>query len=351
MRITQADLDEAAKRGLISSEQAASLGAFLAERHAQTPSFRPAHILYYLGGMIAIGSMTLFMTLGWEQFGGAGLLGIAMGYGLGASLLTEHLLKRRQLPLPAGITAVLAVAVVPLAVYGAQQAMGLWPADDSNPWAYREYHTHIDGRWLLMELATLAAGVWALSRWRLPFLVMPVAVTLWYMSMDLVPVLLGAEAESFFSEAGRRISMFFGLAMLVLAWAVDIRSRPPADPAFWLYGFGLLTFWGGLTSLEASSELARLGYAAINLLLIAVGAILVRRAFAVFGGTGLALYLAHLAYAVFHDSLLFPLALTATGLCIIAGGIQWQRHEQALGNWLRQRVPPAWRRWMILDRG
>ena len=35
--------------------------------HALVLQLHPgAHILYYLGGMIAIGAMTLFMTLGWR---------------------------------------------------------------------------------------------------------------------------------------------------------------------------------------------------------------------------------------------------------------------------------------------
>ncbi|MGC8697915.1 MAG: hypothetical protein ACP5Q0_05520, partial [Halothiobacillus sp.] len=46
-------------------------------------------------------------------------------------------------------------------------------------------------RWVMMELATLASGVIILWRYRLPFLVMPIAVTLLYMSMDLAPFLFG----------------------------------------------------------------------------------------------------------------------------------------------------------------
>jgi hypothetical protein len=64
--------------------------------------------------MIAIGAMSLFMTLGWEQFGPTALLLMAMGYCVVALALTECLLKRRQLGLPASITAGLAVVLMPL---------------------------------------------------------------------------------------------------------------------------------------------------------------------------------------------------------------------------------------------
>lgn len=65
------------------------------EEHSQdTPSFRFTHILYYLGGMIAIGAMSLFMTLGWERFGGWGLFFIALAYAGAGLALTGHLLQR-----------------------------------------------------------------------------------------------------------------------------------------------------------------------------------------------------------------------------------------------------------------
>lgn len=341
MHITRSTLDEAAAKGLIAPEQSAALWAFFLERDRETPTFKPAHILYYLGGMIAIGAMTLFMTLGWESFGGAGLLVIALGYAAAALALTEFLLRRRQLAVPAGITAVLAVVMVPLGVYGAQLMLGFWPADGGSKGAYRDFHTYIDWRWVLMELATLAAGAVAVWRYRLPFLVLPIAVTLWYMSMDLVPFLLGGEAKEFFSDEGKRVSTGFGLVMMLVAFWVDLRSRDPKDFAFWLYVFGVLAFWGGLTSMNSNSELSKFLYLCINLLLIAVGTALARRVFAVFGAIGVALYLGHLTHTVFKDSLLFPIALTAIGLAVIGAGVFWQRREAAIGAGLRSRLPEA----------
>lgn len=339
MQITRSVLDDAVAKGLLTKDQGNALWSFLAEREHETPAFKPAHILYYLGGMIAIGAMTLFMTLGWERFGGSGLLLIAVCYAAVALGLTEFLLRRKHLALPAGITAVLAVVMVPLAVYGAQHALGFWPAGGSSASAYRDYHAHIDWRWLIMELATLAAGAVALWRYRLPFLAMPVAVTLWYMSMDLAPFLLGGQSSAFFSEQGKFVSTWFGLSMTLLAFWIDVRSRQSKDFAFWLYIFGVLAFWGGLTSMNSGSELGKFLYCCINLLMIAIGAALSRRVFAVFGGIGVALYLGHLSHTVFKDSMLFPVALTAIGLAIIAAGIFWQRHEASIGNWLRSFLP------------
>jgi len=333
-------LDEAAAAGLISADQAGALWGFLSRREGETPTFKAAHVLYYLGGMIAIGAMTLFMTLGWERFGGGGLVLIATVYAVLALGLTEWLLARPGLALPAGITATLAVVMVPLAVYGAQHLLGFW-ADGPGTSTYREYHTRIDWRWLVMEFATLAAAAVALWRYRLPFLVMPVAVTLWYMSMDLVPFLFGGDAQDFFSEKGRTVSMTFGALMVALAFVVDLRSDRSKDYAFWLYLFGVLTFWGGLSLMRSDSELGKLIYCGVNLAMIAAGAALSRRVFAVFGGLGVAGYLGYLSHTVFRDSMLFPVALTAIGLAVIAAGVWWQRHEDVLGDRLRSYLPAS----------
>jgi hypothetical protein len=334
MEINRALLQDATDQGLLSEAQAERLWQFLGERSQATPAFRATHILYYLGGLIAIGAMSLFMTLGWESFGGWGLLAIALAYAGAGLWLTEALLARR-LPIPAGIGAAFVVALTPLAVYGLQSALGWWAEGR----VYRDYHTYVDWRWIMMELATLAVGALLLWRYRLPFLVLPVAVTLWYMSMDLTPFIAGPD-EAWGWELRKLVSLWFGLLMVGLAFWVDLRSRRVADFAFWLYLFGVLAFWGGLSLLDSDSQLNKFLYLCINLLMIAVGSVLGRRVFAVCGALGTAGYLGYLAHHVFQDSLLFPFALTAIGGAVIYAGIVWQRHEDAIGARLRGMLPP-----------
>lgn len=334
MDLQRPDLDAAAEAGLIDREQAERLWAFLAARgRDQRPSFRAAHILYYLGGLIAIGAMSLFMTLGWERFGGAGIAVIATVYAVGALAVADWLLRARGQPIPAGLLAALAVALVPLAVYGVQNAIGWWAEGETA----RDVHRHIDGRWLMMELATLAAGAAVLWRWKLPFSVMPVAVTLWYLTMDLAPLIAGRPDVDW--ELRKLVSLYTGLALIALAFWVDIRSRHGPDFAFWLYLAGVLAFWGGLSTMRSDSEWSRLAYCGINLGMIVVGAVLSRRVFAVFGGLGVAGYLGYLANVLFKDSLLFPFALTLIGLAVIGAGLWWQKREQLLATRLRAGLP------------
>ena len=331
MQLNRSLLKEATGKGLLSEQQADRLWAFLDERRRDTPGFRSTHILYYFGGLIAIGAMSLFMTLGWERFGGWGLFFIALAYASVGLWLTEFFLKKSRLRIPAGITAAFVVALTPLAIYGLQIALGWW-ADGR---VLRNYHTHIDWRWLFMELATLACGAVMLWRYRLPFLVMPIAATLWYMSMDLTPFLFGETDVPW--ELQKFVSLWFGLLMTLLAFWVDIRTRQ--DYAFWLYLFGAIAFWGGLSTMYSDSELNRFIYLCINLGMIVVGALLSRRVFAVLGGLGATGYFAHLAYDVFSESMIFPFLLTFIGLGVIYLGILWQRHEQAISKKLYGLLP------------
>jgi hypothetical protein len=336
-RMSRPELEQAVRAGILSAEQADRLVAFLAgtspaEAGAARPRFTFVHVLYYLGGMIAIGAMSLFMTLAWKELGGWGGFVTAIAYVVLALALTHWFMTRRQLEIPAGIMATLAVVLVPLAIFSAQTALGYW--DGSLP--YRAYHVLIDWRWLVMELGTLAAGAIMLWRYRFPFMLMPIAVTLWYMSMDLVPFLFGDWRSM---EVRYFISLWFGLAMVLLAFWVDVRSRHSRDYAFWLYLFGALAFWGGLSLMKSGSEWGKLAYCGINVVMILLGAVLGRRVFVVFGGLGVAGYLGHLSYRVFRDSLIFPFALSALGLAIIFLGVLWQRREAALSARLRGLLP------------
>ena len=331
MKITKQNLDAAVQENIISSEQAEKLFLFLKENPSAGPRFDFTHVLYYLGGLIAINAMTLFMTLGWEMFGGWGILAMSLAYAVLALKLT-HTFQQKGYPVPAGICATFVVALTPLAIYGLQQGLGIWPDDT----AYREYHRLIKWHWLYMELGTLAVGVIVAWKYKHPFLIMPIAVTLWYMSMDIA-AMLAAGSPDF--ELRAIVSMYFGLAFVCLAFWVDIRARNTADYAFWLYIFGVMTFWGGMTLQYSDSELARFFYFCINIFMLGIGVALVRRVFVVFGAIGCCIYLGHLAYRVFEDSWLFPIMLTVLGFTIIYLGVLWQKNEPRITAKMRSVLP------------
>ena len=74
---------------------------------------------------------------------------------------------------------------------------------------------------------------------------------------------------------------------------------------------------------------------------MALALFLQRRAYALFGGLGVALYLHHLAERVFQDSLLYPFALSLIGLAVLGAGLLLHRHGAALERALQGRLPRA----------
>lgn len=340
------DLEAAADAGLLGQEQIEPLLEFMTEqqRHSGNAKFSGVHILYYLGGLLAIGAASLFATLAVESLGMVALLGLSALYA-GACVAIAIWFEKKLLGVPAAIFATLATALTPLAVFALQHVLGWW-GDDYGAEHYRDYHVWINWRWLLMELSTLVTGVLMLYRFRYTFLVMPIAVTLWYMGMDIIPALIlntGANDSDYFYGSGwelrLRITLAYGLIMLLAAFIVDLRSRHSKDYAFWLYVFGMMTFWGALSSMGSGELWGKLIYLAINILLIFVGGALSRRVFAVFGGLGTALVLGNLSWGYFKDSFAFVVVLTLGGFALIAAGIWWSKHEAAISQRLRSWLP------------
>jgi hypothetical protein len=111
------------------------------------------------------------------------------------------------------------------------------------------------------------------------------------------------------------------------------------DFAFWLHLFGLMTFWGGLTAQHSGSEFGKVIYCLVNVGLIFLALFLMRRAYAVFGGIGVTIYLGYLANEVFKDSILFPFALSAIGLAFIGAGLVFHYRGRAIGEALGEALP------------
>ncbi|RJG06851.1 DUF2157 domain-containing protein [Noviherbaspirillum cavernae] len=356
MTVRREDLEAAVKAGVLDPVAIDALFAFLVQRDTQSPHnrarngarngtrFNGTNVLYYLGGMLAIGAATLFTTIAVDALGMGALLGLSVAYAL-AAIGVAAWLEKRSHGVPAGIFATLAIALVPLAVYALQHVLGFW-SDGPHAQHYRDYHRYIDWRWLVMELATLVAGAAMLWRFRYPFLMMPVAVTLWYMGMDIVPALLtqaSGEPGGWFGGAAwelrKMISLVFGLVMLLFAFFVDLRSRHDKDYAFWLYLFGLLTFCGALSLMGSGSLSGKLVYLAIHFGLVFIGAVLGRRTFAVFGGIGIAIVLGDLSWHLFRNSLAFVLVLTLLGFALIWIGLWWSKNEVVVSVRMRAMLP------------
>jgi hypothetical protein len=273
------------------------------------------------------------MNAAWEVYGGAGLFTIATVYAICFGIAGYFLWNDPSSRIPGGLLFTLMVCMVPLAIYGLERWFGFWPQGD--PGSYHDFHVWVKGSWFIMEVATILAATITLIFIRFPFLTAPIAFTLWYMSMDLTPLLVGR--SEFTWDERLWVSLWFGLIMILIAYLIDRRTKE--DYAFWIYLFGLIAFWGGLSLMNSDSELGKFFYFLINLSLIFLSILLQRRTFIVFGVTGAFGYIGYLAFHVFQDSLLFPPILTVVGLAIIYIGVWYRRHHAQFERYMLENLP------------
>lgn len=331
-RFDAMDLARAVQAGILQPGQDQALLAFLRQRPAQRGSFQLAHVAFYFGAMLIMAAMGWLLTEAWMRIGDWALLLIASLYILLLTLFAVNLQRRVQ-PVAAGVLAAVAVSIVPLAVFAIERLAGWWPMDDAQA-NYHQYYTYVQGGWLAMEAATVLAGLLMLRLIPYPFIVMPIAVALWFMSMDLSEWFFGSP---FSWEQRREVSLWFGLGLLVLFVGVDGRTRE--DYAHWGYLAGLAAFWGGLTLVDSGSELGKALYCLINIALMGMAVLLRRPVFMVFGALGVAAYLGYLSYEVFADSLLFPVVVTLIGLGVIGLGLVYQKRRERLSRVMRDCLP------------
>jgi hypothetical protein len=332
--VTGDDLESAIADGLLTAEQAARLWDRFAARAEARPKFDAAHVAYYAGAVIVLSALGWFLTEAWMNLGGGGIAVIAALYA-GAFWLGGETLWKKGLTTPGGLLFTLAVWMVPLAIYGLELATNIWPQD--NPGSYHDYYVWVKGSWTLMEVGTIAAGGLAIWVRPFPFLTFPIAFALWFMSMDLTPLVFGKTEYTW--DERKWVSVMFGLAILLASYLADLRNRVRQDFAFWGYLFGLLAFWGGLSMMEGGSEASRFVYFLINAALVAISVLIRQRSFIVFGSLGVLGYLGHLSYSVFKDSILFPVVLTMAGIGLIYLGVLYQRHSRAIAVALQSGLP------------
>jgi hypothetical protein len=330
MPLSDRDLNALRAAGLIDDATAARIVEFFRSRDAERPRFDLSHTAYYLGSLVVMSAMGWFMNEAWSRYGGLVLSAIAVGYALVFIRTGETLWQRPGLRQPGGLLFTLAVWMTPLLVFGIQHEFGWWPQAPVGD--YQSYYEEIRGSWVVMEGATIVAALAALKLRPFPFLTFPLAFALWFLSLDLASLLISPQWDF---EARRTVTFLFGAVTLGVTYLLDRRTRE--DYAYWLYLFGLLAFWGALTT-DAFGSLV---YLLISVGLMLVAILLQRRTFMVFGSLGVFVYLGHLAFDVFRDSLLFPGALVVVGIAIIAAGVWLQKRQAEIDAALLRLVPEA----------
>lgn len=338
--LSASDITRAAAEGVLSESDADRLvrwaydqqfnGALIPEPKVPAPEqrkgFNIVSVLYYFGAMLMISACAWFLGDKWDMLGTTGVFITTLIYLL-IALTIGRWLRANDYVVAGGLLITVGVSLVPLLTYSVEKITGLWP--NEYPGAYAGFYPWIHGSWIVMELATIAAAALALKFVRFSFLTAPMAFCFWFLSMDLAGLVY--KQNSLDSDTMKWVSVLVGLVTMIIGFALDRalrQRRAPAseDFAFWCYLFGLMAFWGALTAMDSGSEFKRLIYLAINLALIGWAVKLKRTVFLVFGAVGVYIYLGHLAWEVFKDSVFFPFVLALLGLSLILGTVWGQRY-------------------------
>ena len=351
LAVERSDLERAVGVGILDRYTADTLWDFLSEG-VPGPRFDLTNLLWYAGALVVIGAMTLFSTEAFGRWGGGALALTALAYALLFAAAGNHFWRPRGVRTLGGLLITIAVCMAPLAMFGVQDRLGWWTHGD--PHAYGHFFVWVRGSWVFMSLATIAAGLTALHFWRFPFITMPIAVAAWFLSMDLTEWLVSrppavgpnqdaiataAAAWERWTEIRGLLTTGFGVALLVVGWAIDLRGA--RDFAFWLHLAAALAINGGLYFWLTDDAIEWAAFGAANTALLLLAIFLGRRAYAAFGGIGVASYLGYLSRQVFQDAVMFSFALTAVGLLIITLGYAYYRHERAIGALLNALVPAS----------
>ena len=239
------------------------------------------------------------------------------------SLLVTNFTYKKSLPIPAGIMATISLVCVPLVVYNLQRVLNLLPDQLTY---YEQYHYLVNFYWLPMEFATLGVGVLLYYFYRFGFILFPISITVWYMSMDIYQLLFHFHEFEFINRAW--FSLVFGGIELIILIVIDYKiNQASSEKLFWLFLFALITFWCGLSFVNDSlPPLGHVLYLFINVILLFISALLKRRIFAIFGAIGVFWYIADLS----AKSIWFTLIFIIVGLLIMLVAFYWSKLENKI---------------------
>ena len=285
-------------------------------------------VAYALGALLVVFAGGWFLTQRWLSLGPVGVLLVVLVYAAIAAAASRWL-EHRDFREAAGMAAMVAVALTPVAVWALESLSGWWPPDAWGRPYYVDYPPAESSRWLVAELATILAALLVLRRRTWSAVVFPLAVALFALVMHLprsFDVTLTPVLE-------RWIQMTGALIVCAIANTTDRfvpRQGAPGhgDVAFPLWVTGLAALAIAILTMWPVAGALRHGLPVLALGAVAAALVMGRRTHLVFGAFAFCMYLFYLAGEVFRSTAAFPIVLA-----ILGGGVL------ALTVWLQRRFP------------
>ena len=298
------------------------------------PAWASSTFLEYLGTLFALLSLGSLFTVLQDEQGSGGLFGWS-ALTLAILIVLAVGAEQRGEPVVAGLVAVIGLFCWAVVVASLFDAIGfdLAPNEES----FFSGGLGVDS--ILLEALVIGAAAFALSRFRFPLLVLPLAAVVWYAVMDLLEGVLGGG-----DTATAILAILVGLGFLLTGASYDGDGHHPY--AFWLHVVGGLSIGGGVLWFWHEHAWEWLLVLVVSLVYVAVARSLARSSYAVLGAAGLvgtATYFIEKWFSL--DFVPFlpsepdeadkwgrPLVYLALGAALVALGILVQRERT---------VPPA----------
>ena len=212
----------------------------------------------------------------------------------------------------------------------------MWPGRRGDPGRFQDFNLWVRPGWVVMEIATVVTGLLFLVYVRFPFLLFPVSFYLWFLSMDLAPLYPGFEqlgSQKTF-EIRRRISLIFGIGMILSGYVFENTLGSNPDMGFWLYLFGTFLFSMTLNFDFPRTDLNGSLFLLVQITLILMGSHLDRTTLHVFGTIGVIAYFGGLSngYIKMSPSTIVWLLKVASAAALFSQSLRREGNLEILGG-------------------
>ena len=331
MKYTDEHLNYAKDKGVFSNEQIINFKKLIDSDFNASSKFQ--NILYYGGGLLIMSALTWLLVSNWDDFGAIGILIVSVSYLIVFLCAGYFLYYRKKILLPGGLLFCVAICVIPLLVFSIMRFFNFWPVETT----YNDFYFWVKGKWIIIEIATILFALLVLLKTKFPFIVFIIACALWFMSMDIVPIIYSENTMTWTNRSD--ISQLFGIAMVFVSYLLDLKSKKRYS--FWLYLFGLITITSGFSVFYNSDSGSLVTLLIVHLIMIILSLFLEQPVFIVFGMIGITEFLMRISYIWFKDSPVFPFLLTIIGLFLIIFGIIYQKNRNRINSFIINKIPKS----------
>jgi len=291
---------------------------------AQAGLSRLVQVLIWVGTLLVIGAHAWWSTSGYESLGIGLVLALTLVWQCAFLGAAEWSRRRGYGTLEAGFAAVVAF-YTPLAAYSVERLLGFRFAMGD----FDAFYPYVSGGWVWMELASIAAAVLVLMRYRRPFVVLPMTVFAGFLAMDASTRALGGWDHQPAIEVAVLVC---GLAAITAAVVLDYRGWRrfafwPHLGGVWLIVWSLGLFCDGHYTLALMIS---------GLIALSLGVWLARITYLAVAGV-----LGWAALGVSAHGAAFPFLLMVGGLGFIGFAVWLARKDSPVRRWLAARGLPA----------